>query len=181
MTIRQFENLVPNIDNTAWVDETALVVGDVTLGEDSSVWPMAVLRGDIDSIKIGNRSNIQDGSVLHVTHAGEKSAQPAGAPVVIGDNVIVGHRVVLHGCVIEDECLIGNGAIVMDNAVVKKNALVAAGAVVPPGKILEGGYLWVGSPAKKGRALTEKEMNYFKYSANYYVELKNRHKKDLSK
>lgn len=175
MAVRSFENHTPDIHSSAWIDETALVIGNVTLGADSSIWPMAVVRGDIHSISIGERSNIQDGSILHVTHAGENSAQPEGAPLIIGNGVIVGHRVVLHGCILEDECLIGNGAVVMDNAVVKKHALVAAGAVVPPGKILEGGYIWVGSPVKKGRQLSEKEKNYFKYSSNYYVNLKNRH------
>ena len=152
-----------------------LVIGDVTMGADSSVWPMAVVRGDIHYIKIGERSNIQDGSILHVSHAGENSAQPEGAALTIGDGVIVGHRVVLHGCTLEDECLIGNGAVVMDNAIVTKHALVAAGATVPPGKVLESGYLWVGSPARRARQLTAKEINYFEYSANYYVKLKNRH------
>jgi carbonic anhydrase/acetyltransferase-like protein (isoleucine patch superfamily) len=175
MAIRTFENMHPDIHPTAWVDETALVIGDVSLGADSSVWPMAVARGDIHRIRIGARTNIQDGCVLHVTHAGEHSAQPEGAPVTIGDGVIVGHRAVLHGCTLEDACMIGNGALVMDNVVVERHALVAAGAVVPPGKVLTGGYLWRGAPARQARPLTDREMAYFEYSANYYVELKNRH------
>lgn len=177
MTIRSFEGTHPDIHPTAWVDETALVLGDVTMGADSSVWPMAVARGDIHKIVIGERSNIQDGCVLHVTHAGGQSAYPEGAPVIIGNGVIVGHRVVLHGCVLEDECLVGNGALVMDNAVVCRRAMVAAGALVPPGKVLEGGYLWMGAPAKPARPLTDRELAYFEYSANHYVELKNRHMK----
>ncbi len=173
MAIKPFKNMHPVIHETAWVDDTALVIGDVSIGADSSIWPMTVVRGDIHSIRIGERTNIQDGSVLHVTHAGEFSAHPEGAPLNIGSDVIVGHRVTLHGCTIEDECLIGIGAVVLDNAVVRRHALIAAGAVVGPGKELEGGYIWLGNPARKGRKLTDAEMGYFRYSANYYVKLKN--------
>ncbi len=178
MTIKSFEGVSPKIAESAWVDETALVLGDVTLGCDSSVWPMCVVRGDINKITIGERSNIQDGSVLHVTHAGEFSTHPDGAVLTIGNGVIVGHNVNLHGCTLEDECLIGIGAIIMDNAIVRKHALVAAGAVVGPGKDLTGGYVWMGNPVRQGRALTEKELAFFEYSANYYVKLKERHRQN---
>lgn len=176
MTIRTFEGITPDIHPDAWVDDTALVIGDVVIGRDSSIWPMCVVRGDIHKIRIGERTNIQDGSVLHVTHAGEDSAHPGGAPLIIGNGVIVGHSVMLHGCTLEDACLVGIGAKVMDNAIIRKHALVAAGAVVGPGKDLAGGYIWLGNPVRQGRALTEKELAYFEYSASYYVELKNRHK-----
>jgi carbonic anhydrase/acetyltransferase-like protein (isoleucine patch superfamily) len=176
MTVRTFEGITPNIHSDAWVDDTALVLGDVVIGRGSSIWPMCVLRGDIHKIRIGERTNIQDGSVLHVTHAGEDSAHPDGAPLIIGNGVIVGHGVMLHGCTLEDACLVGIGAKIMDNAIVRKHALVAAGTVVGPGKDLAGGYIWLGNPVRQGRALSEKELAYFEYSASYYVELKNRHK-----
>ena len=175
MTIRNFENFKPQIHSTAWVDDTALVIGDVVIGRDSGIWPMCVLRGDITSIRIGERTNIQDGSVLHVTHRGEHSVIPEGAALAVGSGVTVGHGAMLHACTIEDDCLIGIGAIVMDRAVVRRHALVAAGAVVGPGKDLEGGYIWLGNPVRRGRALTAKEIAFFEYSATHYVELKNRH------
>lgn len=172
MTIRRFESHNPKSHPSTFIDDTALVIGDVVIGENTSVWPMVVIRGDIHSIRIGARSNIQDGSVLHVTHQGEYSS---GYGVTIGEGVTVGHNATLHACTIEDYCLIGMGAIVLDGAVVRKHAMVGAGSLVPPGKELEGGFLYVGSPVKKARALTEKELAFFEYSANYYVELKNRH------
>lgn len=174
MTIRKFEYYSPDIAESAYVDESAVVTGNVTLGADSSIWPMASLRGDINSIRVGARSNIQDGSVLHVTHDSEYA--PGGLPLVVGNDVTVGHNVVLHACTIEDECLIGMGAIVLDGAVVQRGAMVGAGSLVPPGKVLEGGHLWLGSPVKRVRELSEKETAYFKYSAQHYVELKERHR-----
>jgi carbonic anhydrase/acetyltransferase-like protein (isoleucine patch superfamily) len=175
MTIRNFENFKPQIHSTAWVDDAALVIGDVAIGRDSSIWPMCVLRGDINSIRIGERTNIQDSSVLHVTHRGEHSVIAEGAPLSVGSGVTIGHGAMLHACTIEDDCLIGIGAIIMDRAVVRRHALVAAGAVVGPGKELEGGYIWLGNPVRRGRALTPKEIAFFEYSARHYVELKNRH------
>jgi carbonic anhydrase/acetyltransferase-like protein (isoleucine patch superfamily) len=175
MTIRIFENRLPDIPRSAFVDETALVLGDVLLGEDASVWPTAVLRGDIHSIVVGARSNIQDGSVLHVTHDSEYA--PGGHGVSVGKNVTVGHRVVLHGCTVEDYCLVGMGSVVLDGAVVRSRAMVGAGSLVPPGKDLEGGYLWLGSPVKRMRPLTDKELGFLDYSAAHYVELKNRHQR----
>jgi len=175
MSIRSFEHFKPQIASTAWVDETALVVGDVTIGADSSIWPMSVVRGDIHSIRIGERSNIQDGSVLHVTHDSEYSE--GGNPLVIGSDVTVGHKVILHACTVEDGCLIGMGAVVLDGALVRAGAMVGAGSLVTPGKVLEGGYLYLGSPARRVRELTEKEKRYFEYSAAHYVRLKNRHRR----
>ena len=174
MTIRKFEEFEPEIAETAFVDEAAVVIGNVKLGADSSVWPMCSVRGDINSISIGKRTNIQDGSVLHVTHDSEYA--PGGASLDVGDDVTVGHNVVLHACTIENECLIGMGAVVLDGAVVQSGAMVGAGSLVPPGKVLEGGYLWLGSPVKKVRELSEKEKAFFKYSAVHYVKLKSRHK-----
>lgn len=174
MTIRKFEYYSPDIAESAYVDESAVVTGNVTIGGDSSIWPMASLRGDINLIRVGARSNIQDGSVLHVTHDSEYA--PGGLPLVVGNDVTVGHNVILHACTIEDECLIGMGAIVLDGAVVQHGAMVGAGSLVPPNKVLEGGYLWLGSPVKRVRELSEKETAYFKYSARHYVELKERHR-----
>jgi len=174
MAVREFEGVLPQLHASVFVDRQALVTGQVAIGEDSSVWPMSVVRGDVNSIRIGARSNIQDGSVLHVTHDSEYAI--GGNPLVIGDEVTVGHKVVLHACIVEDLCLIGMGAIILDGAVIRSGAMIGAGSLVPPGKELEGGYLYLGSPVRRVRALTEKETCYLKYSAQHYVRLKNRYK-----
>lgn len=173
MSVRAFENNQPIIGERVFIDPTALVVGDVTIGDDSSVWPMATIRGDVHSISIGARTSIQDGSVLHVTHAGPYD--PNGHDLIIGDDVTVGHRAIIHGCTIENHCLIGMGAVVMDDAVIQSKVILGANSLVPPGRKLEGGFLWVGSPARKIRALTEEELKFFDYSARNYVKLKDRH------
>jgi carbonic anhydrase/acetyltransferase-like protein (isoleucine patch superfamily) len=174
MTIRSFENLEPRIAASAYVDAAAVVIGKVEIGTDSSVWPMTVIRGDIHSIKIGERTNIQDGSIVHVTHDSEFA--PGGYGVVVGSHVTVAHKVVLHGCTVEDKCLIGMGSVILDGARVESGAMLAAGSLVSPGKVLAGGYLWRGSPARQVRELTDKEMAYLEYSAGYYVQLAHRHK-----
>ncbi|WP_018233260.1 gamma carbonic anhydrase family protein [Thioalkalivibrio thiocyanodenitrificans] len=171
--IRSFEGHVPDIHASAWVDEMALVVGEVTIGADSSIWPMTVVRGDIQRIEIGARTNIQDGSVLHVTH--DSRFMPGGLPLLVGDDVTVGHKVVLHACTIGERCLIGMGSVVMDGAVIEPDTLLGAGSLVTPDKHLEGGYLWQGSPARRVRELTDREREYLRYSAEHYVRLKNRH------
>lgn len=173
MTIKAFEGHYPNIHPDAWVDESAYVSGRATLGAGCSVWPMVVIRADINPITIGERTNIQDSSVLHVTHGGPFTT-PEGFALSIGNDVIVGHKAVLHACTIGHRCLIGMGAIVMDGAVVGDETIIAAASLVPPGKQLEGGYLYAGSPVKQIRALTEKERAFFTYSANYYVKLAQR-------
>ena len=173
MTVQTFENQTPRIHPSAYIADSALVLGDVEIGAGSSLWPMAVARGDIHRICIGARSNIQDGSVLHVTHDGEHA--PGGFALTVGDEVTVGHRVILHGCTLEDRCLIGMGAIVMDGARVCSDAMVGAGALVSPGKVLEGGYLWLGAPVRRVRALTARERQYLGYSAAYYLALAQRH------
>ncbi len=168
--IQTFLCIAPQLAAGVYVHATATVIGDVSLGENVSVWPGAVIRGDINFIRIGAGSNIQDCAVLHVNH---KSTQdPAGSPLIIGNNVTIGHTVILHGCTIEDESLIGMGSIVMDKAVVQKHVLVAAGSLVPEGKVLESGYLYVGRPAKRLRALTAEEIKFFIVSAEGYVKLK---------
>jgi carbonic anhydrase/acetyltransferase-like protein (isoleucine patch superfamily) len=171
--IRSFENARPQIATSAYVDETALIIGDVVVGENSSVWPMSVIRGDIHHIRIGKNTNIQDGSVLHVTHDSEY--KPGGSPLLIGDDVTIGHQVTLHACTIEDASLVGMGSIVLDDAVIESGALLGAGSLVNPGKHIEGGYLWLGRPARRVRELTEKERAYLNYSAEHYVRLQRRY------
>ena len=173
MSIRDFEGHSPRIAASAWIDPMALVIGDVEIGADSSLWPGVVARGDIHYIRIGARTNIQDGSILHVTHDSEYA--PGGHPLVVGNDVTVGHQVTLHACTIEDKCLIGMGAIILDGAIVRSGAMVGAGSLVSPGKELEGGYLWLGQPARRARPLTEQEKAYLEYSAAHYVRLARRH------
>lgn len=169
--IRPYKGIVPKIADSAYIDPSAAVIGDVVIGEDSSVWPMTAIRGDVNYIRIGERTNIQDGSVLHVTHKGPLA--PDGYALTIGNDVTVGHNVVLHACTVEDACLIGMGSVVLDGAVIKSGAMVGAGSVVSPGKTLEGGYLYLGTPARQARALNDKEKAYFSYSSKHYVALKN--------
>lgn len=171
MTIRNYKDTSPSIDPTAYIDEAGLVIGDVFIGADSSVWPFAVVRGDVNRIRIGARSNIQDGTVVHVTHP--YSEHPEGFAVTIGDDVTIGHNVTVHGCSIEDRCLVGIGATILDGAVLQPEVFLAAGSLVPEGTVLEGGFLWMGAPVKKKRELTEDELRWFGYSAKHYVSLKN--------
>ena len=174
--VRIFQGKQPVIGDGVFIDESAVVIGDVSLGADSSVWPQAVIRGDMHRIRIGERCSIQDGSVLHITHAGPFNAD--GWPLTLGDDVTVGHRAVLHGCEIGDQVLIGNGAIVMDGAIIEERVVIGAGTLVPPGKRLESGYLYVGSPCKAARPLSEKELSFFDYTAKNYVKLKNQYLTD---
>jgi carbonic anhydrase/acetyltransferase-like protein (isoleucine patch superfamily) len=161
--------VMPRLEAGAWVHPRATVIGEVALAADASVWPGAVIRGDVNSIVVGEASNIQDNSVLHVSH--KTPASPAGGPLVVGARVTVGHSVILPACTIEDECLIGMGSIILDRAVVQKHVLLGAGSLVPEGKVLESGHLYLGRPAKMVRALTAEEIAYFAYSAEHYVTL----------
>ena len=171
--IRKFQGIFPRLGAGAYVDEAAQVIGDVTLGEDASVWPLTTIRGDVNRIFIGARTNIQDNSCLHVVH--ERPGVHDGVALLIGDDVTVGHGVILHACVIGNRCLIGMGAIVLDKAVLEDECFIAAGAIVPPGKTLKGGWLYRGSPAQPVREITEKERENLKYSAAHYVRLKNKY------
>ena len=171
--IREFNKKKPQIDASAYVAEAAVIIGDVSLAADVSVWPMCVLRGDVNSISIGRATNVQDGTVLHVTHDGPYT--PGGIPLIIGEGNTIGHKAMLHACTIEDYSLIGMNAIVLDGAVIESNVMLGAGSLVPPGKRLQAGYLYVGSPAKQIRRLTDKELEMLAYSADHYVRLKNRY------
>jgi carbonic anhydrase/acetyltransferase-like protein (isoleucine patch superfamily) len=172
--IRPFLDLAPRIAADAWIDESAVVIGDVEVGPQASIWPLCAVRGDIHSIRIGARSNIQDGSVIHVTH--DSGYNPGGFPVVIGEEVTVGHKVMLHGCSIGDNCLIGMGSIVLDGAVIESRVILGAGSLVPQGKVLEGGHLYLGSPVKQIRALTDQEQQFLDYVAGNYVKLARQHR-----
>lgn len=169
MNIRAYRGVVPTIAASAWVDESAVVIGDVELGERVSVWPCSVIRGDIHSIRIGAYSNVQDGSVLHVSRRSE--AYPDGFPLLVGARVTVGHRVVLHGCTIGDHCLIGMGSVILDGALLEEQVMVAAGAVVPPGKTLESGYLYAGNPIKQLRKLQDRDLAMIARAPDRYAEI----------
>ena len=173
MAIRTYQGTTPTLGDRVFVDTSAVVIGDVDIGEDSSVWPLTVVRGDMHRIRIGKRTSVQDGSVLHITHAGPFN--PDGFPLIIGDEVTIGHKVMLHGCTLGSRILVGMGSTVMDGAVVEDEVIIGAGSLVPPGKVLESGYLYVGSPVKQARPLTDKERNFFSYTAGNYVKLKDQH------
>jgi carbonic anhydrase/acetyltransferase-like protein (isoleucine patch superfamily) len=170
MPVTSYLDFDPAIGARVFLHDSAQVIGDVRIGDDSSVWCNAVLRGDVNHIHIGRCTNIQDFSVGHVSHRNENN--PQGTPLLIGDYVTVGHGVILHGCTIGDECLIGMGAILMDDVVVGARVMVGAGSLVPPGKVLESGYLYVGRPARKVRPLSAEELAHNRYLAEHYVRLK---------
>jgi carbonic anhydrase/acetyltransferase-like protein (isoleucine patch superfamily) len=163
----------PQLGQRVWIDPQATVIGQVQLGDDVSVWPQAVLRGDVNRIEIGAQTNIQDGVVCHVTHDGPYT--PGGFPLVVGEQVTVGHGAIIHACTIGHRCLIGMGAIVLDGAVIEDEVMVGAGALVSPGKRLAGGWLYVGQPARPVRPLTPEQMEALRYSAEHYVRVKQRY------
>ncbi len=168
--IRPYRGMLPTLGARCYIDRAASVIGDVVIGEDSSVWPACVVRGDIHRIRIGARTNIQDGSILHVTHAGQYTGD--GFPCTIGDDVTIGHAAVIHACTLEDACLIGMHATVLDGAVVRKHGFVAAGSVIAPGKIVGEAELWMGNPARCVRVLDAAQIEQLYYSAAHYVRLK---------
>lgn len=170
LNIRPFKNFNPVLGNKVYVDPMATVIGDVHLGDDSSVWPMVVIRGDVNRVRIGARSNIQDGSIIHESRP--RPNNPEGYPTIIGDDVTIGHKVMLHGCQIADRVLIGIGAIVLDGAVIEEDVIIGAGTLVTPGKTLVSGYLYTGSPARQSRPLREQEINHFSEIAKNYITLK---------
>lgn len=170
MTIKTFRDHTPTFGERVWVDESAVIIGDVEIGDDSSVWPLVAIRGDMHRIRIGQRTSIQDNSCLHITHA--STYKPEGHPLHIGDDVTVGHMAMLHGCTIGNKVLVGMGTTILDGAVIEDEVIIGAGSLVPPGKRLESGFLYKGSPAKPARALTEQEIEYFQYAGLNYVKLK---------
>lgn len=170
MNIRPYRDQLPRLAARVYVDPAGLVIGDVEMDEDASIWPFAVARGDVHYIRIGARSNIQDGAILHVTHDGQYT--PGGFPLTIGADVTVGHGAILHACTVEDACLIGMGATVLDGALIKKHGYVGAGALVAPGKVVGSGEMWLGNPARCVRRLSEREIESLYYSAQHYVRLK---------
>lgn len=167
MTIRAYLNHVPQLGERVYVDEAAVVIGKVNLADEVSIWCGAVVRGDVNTIQIGKRSNVQDGSVLHVT--GGSANHPAGSPLIIGEDVTIGHHVTLHGCTIGNRVLVGMGAIVLDDAVIEDEVIIGAGSLVPPRKRLQSGLMYMGSPAKAVRELTEAEKAFLRQSAQNYV------------
>lgn len=171
MNLRQYRDHLPRLGQRVYVDPAATVIGDVELGDDVSVWPGCVIRGDVNHIRIGARTNVQDGTIVHVTHDGPFT-RPGGFPTVVGSDCTIGHAVVLHACTIEDFVLIGMHATVLDGAVVKRHGFLAAGAVLSPGKVIGEGELWVGNPARMARPLSEREIEQLHYSAAHYVRLK---------
>ena len=173
MTLSAYLDTFPQLGERAYLHASAQLIGDVRLGDDSSIWCNAVLRGDVNRIDIGRCTNFQDLSMGHVAH--KSAARPEGSPLVIGDFVTVGHSVILHGCRIGDDCLIGMGSIVMDDAVIESQVMLGAGSLVSPGKVLKSGYLYVGRPAVPVRPLTPDEIAYLRYSAEHYVRIKNNH------
>ncbi len=171
--MRPYLDTLPTLGARVYVDPAAVVIGDVVLGDDVSIWPMAVVRGDVHHIRIGARSNVQDGAIVHVTHAGPYTGE--GFPCLIGADVTIGHGAVVHACTIEDACLIGMHATVLDGAIVRRNGFVAAGAVIAPGKVVGEGELWMGNPARCVRTLGAEQIEQLHYSAAHYVKLKDRY------
>lgn len=169
--VRSYQGKYPKYPTSVYIDPSSVLVGDIQIGTDSSIWPLVAARGDVNFIRIGARTNIQDGSVLHVTRTSPDD--PHGYPLLIGDDVTVGHKVMLHGCQLHNRILVGMGAIVMDGATVEDDVIIGAGSLVPPNKTLQSGYLYVGSPVKQARELTAEERTFLSKSASNYVYLKN--------
>lgn len=168
--LRPYKETFPTVGQKVMVDNSSIIIGDVRIADDVSIWPLVAIRGDVNYVAIGARSNIQDGSVLHVTH--KSSTNPGGFPLIIGEDVTVGHKVMLHGCTIGNRVLVGMGSILLDGAIVEDDVMIGAGSLVPPNKRLQSGYLYLGSPIKQIRPLSPEEREGLKYSANNYVKWK---------
>jgi len=171
--MESFQGKSPQLGQGVFIHPQATVIGDVVIGDDTSVWPHVSIRGDMHWIRIGSRCSIQDNSALHVTHDGPY--EPGGFPLSVGNEVTLGHNAILHGCTIGNRVLVGMGSIVLDGAVVEDEVVIAAGTLVPPGKRLASGFLYMGSPCKQVRPITRQEREFFPYGANNYVKLKNQY------
>lgn len=176
--VRPWKGILPSFGARVYVDPLAVVVGQVAAGDDVSFWPFASVRGDVHAITIGARTNVQDGAVLHVTH--DSVYVPGGLPLAIGADVVIGHQALLHACTVGDRCLVGMGSIVMDGAVVEAETIIAGGAVVPPRMRCEARGLYAGNPARRLRALTEREIEQIAYGARKYVEVKDEYLRALT-
>ncbi len=174
MPLAPYLDTAPRLGERLYLHPSCQVIGDVTIGDDSSVWCNTVLRGDVNRIVIGRGTNIQDLSMGHVSH--KTADKPEGSPLIIGDYVTIGHAVILHGCTIGNECLIGMGSIVMDDVVIPEQVMVGAGSLISPGKMLQAGMLYMGRPAKAVRALTAGEIAYLRYSAEHYMRVKDNYR-----
>ena len=174
--IRAYLEHTPQVDNSCYIDSMAVVIGDVHLAENVSVWPFAVVRGDVNSIRIGKNSNVQDHCMLHVSH--KKADKPEGSPLIIGEDVTIGHHVILHGCTIGNRVLVGIKTVILDDVIIEDDVMIGAGSLVPPRKRLESGYLYVGSPVQKVRPLTDKEKEFLPYSARHYVKVANNYQEN---
>lgn len=171
LALRPYKNHFPQQGDRVMIDSSSVVVGEVQLADDVSIWPLVAIRGDVNKVVIGKRSNIQDGSVLHVTH--KSTSNPEGYPLIVGEDVTVGHKAMLHGCTIGNRVLVGMGSILLDGVIVEDDVMIGAGSLVPPNKRLESGYLYLGSPVKQVRPLSEAEIAGLLYSSNNYVGWKN--------
>lgn len=173
--IRVFQGKKPVIDTTVFIDQSAIIIGQVTIGKNSSIWCNTVIRGDVSNIIIGNNTNIQDLTMVHVTHYNPNSSI-GDFPVLIGDNVTIGHNCCIHACTIKNNVLVGMGTTILDNSIIEDNVFIGAGSLVPPNKVLKSGYLYFGNPLKKIRPLTPEEIEQLQYSADHYVKLAQLHK-----
>jgi len=171
LNLRSYRGIFPALGKNVYIDDSAVLVGDINIADEVSIWPMVAARGDVNNISIGARTNIQDGTILHVTR--KSTANPLGDPLIIGADVTIGHQCMLHGCILGDRILVGMGAIIMDGATVNNDVFIGAGSLVPPNKTLISGYLYVGNPVKQVRQLKDSELAFLKQSALNYVDLKN--------
>ncbi|MBL1377045.1 gamma carbonic anhydrase family protein [Zobellella iuensis] len=170
-SVNSYNGITPKLGKGVFVEKSAVLYGAIELGDDASIWPLVAARGDVNYIRIGARTNIQDGTVLHVTR--KSTARPDGLPLIIGEDVTIGHKAMLHACTIGNRVLVGMGCIILDGALVGDDVIIGAGSLVPPGRRLESGFLYVGSPVKQVRPLTEAEKAFLPESADNYVRLKN--------
>ena len=176
LNIRKYNNISPIIATKCYIDTSAVIIGNVTIGDNSSVWCNSVVRGDVSYIVIGENTNIQDLTMLHVTHY-RQDINIKDKPIIIGNNVTIGHNCCLHACTILDNVLVGMGSTILDGAIINSDVIIGAGSLVTSNKVIESGYLYHGNPLNQVRKLTKDEIEFIKYSANHYVKLKNEYLK----